>query len=221
MATRSSELCILEDTPWANRSSSSVLGKSFPFYRLFHLRRLCGGLSWILRQPIFLCWDATPDESLSTRLDTSVLTILNRPLKTSHTLLVLSHLVDEKVSTPLIAYYALDLEKLEFECTLRRRTQTPRQGRNQRMLGTYDEGLKLSKVAFTVGTPSSKSSRKTPPLRVWRTCRLCLTGTRSSENGYGSDVMSTPSTPDLPQTPLHILFLGSSLDNFSRGHDTN
>lgn len=31
--------------------------------------------------------------------------------------------------------------------------------------------------------------------------------------------MTAPSTPEIPQTPLHILFLGSSLGNFMRGDD--
>jgi len=96
------------------------------------------------------------------------------------------------------------------------------------MWGTYDEGLKFIQEGGIHGGDvvsqiltehfTFESLRDMSPVS-YRDSESA--GTRSSENGSGSDVTTTPSTPDVPQTPLHILFLGSSLGNFPRGDDTN
>jgi len=156
----------------------------------------------------------------------------NRSLrKTSHILLALSHLVEEKSSAPPITYYALDLEKPELERTLSELVASDvglkLQGKvaTKGMWGTYDGGLKFIQEGGIRGR-DTVSQIHTEDLTFESLRDLSpasyrdseSTGTRSSENG--SDVMTTPSTPDMPQTPLHILFLGSSLGNFPRGDDS-
>jgi len=163
----------------------------------------------------------------------NVLTILIRSLrKTSHILLALSHLADGKSSTPPITYYALDLEKPELERTLSEMAASDvgskLQGKvaTKGMWGTYDGGLKFIQEGGIRGRDAVsrilmedltfESLRDLSPVS-YRDSESA--GTRSSENGSGSDVMTAPSTPEIPQTPLHILFLGSSLGNFMRGDD--
>ena len=170
----------------------------------------------------------------SIRFDASVLIISNRSLKkTSHILLALSHLVEEKDSTPPITYYALDLEKPELERTLSELATSDvglkLQGKvaTKGMWGTYDGGLKFIQEGgihgrdavsqILTGGLTFENLRDLSPVS-YRDSESA--GTRSSENGSGSDVMTTPSTPEVSQTPLHILFLGSSLGNFPRGDGT-
>ena len=96
------------------------------------------------------------------------------------------------------------------------------------MWGTYDGGLKFIQEGGIHGRDvvsqiltedlTFESLRDMSPVS-YRDSESA--GTRSSENGSGSDVTTTPSTPDMPHTPLHILFLGSSLGNFPRGDDAN
>ena len=138
-------------------------------------------------------------QSLSIQFNAIILTILSRSLrKTSHILLALSHLVDEKSSTPPITYYALDLDKPELERTLAELTASDvglkLQGKvaTKGIWGTYDEGLKFIREGGIHGRGSA--------------------GTRSSESGSGSDTTTTP---------LHILFIGSSLGHFPRGDDAD
>ena len=144
----------------------------------------------------------------------------------------MSHLVDGKRSNPPITYYALDLEKPELERTLSELAASDvgskLQGKvaTKGMWGTYDGGLKFIQeggirgmdAVSQVGHFTFEGLRDLSPAS-YRDSESA--GTHSSENGSGSDVMTTPSTPDVPQTPLHILFLGSSLGNFMRGDDTN
>jgi len=183
--------------------------------------------------PAFPHRDAIPNESLSTRFNPSALTFLNRSLrKTSHILLALSRLVDENQANPPITYYALDLEKPELERTLSEMAASDvgskLQGKvaTKGMWGTYDGGLKFIQEGGIRGLDAAsqvehltfENLRDLSPVS-YRDSESA--GTHSSENGSGSDVMTTPSTPDVPQTPLHILFLGSSLGNFSRDDDAN
>ena len=96
------------------------------------------------------------------------------------------------------------------------------------MWGTYDGGLKFIQEGGLHGR--NATSQMLPDTSTFEglrdmspvSCRDSGSespGTRSSENDQGSDVMTSPSTPGTPQTPLHILFLGSSLGNFPRGDD--
>ncbi|KAF9645796.1 DUF323 domain-containing protein [Thelephora ganbajun] len=165
----------------------------------------------------------------------SPLTLLNRSLrKTSHILLALSRLVDEERSTPLITYYALDLEKPELERTLSELATSDigskLQGKvtTKGMWGTYDGGLSFIQEGGIRGR-DAVSRILTEGLTFENLKDMSpvsyrdsdSTGTRSSESAPDSDVTTNPSTPDVPQTPLHILFLGSSLGNFHRGDDAN
>ena len=122
-----------------------------------------------------------------------------------------------------ITYYALDLEEQELERTLNK-IETSELGEEltgkvetKGMWGTYNDGLKFIKdggllnrrVADNLSTsiqPSRFSLRNTSPTS---------SGCTSTELSLNSD-FSPPSTPEEIQPPLHILFLGSSLGNFSR-----
>lgn len=148
----------------------------------------------------------------------------------------MSTLVDEQRPTPPITYYALDLEKRELERTLSELAASDIghqfQGKvaTKGMWGTYDGGLKFIQEGglhgrnatsqVTSETPTFESLRDMSPVSC-RDSSSESAGTRSSENDHGSDVTTAPSTPGTPQTPLHILFLGSSLGNFTRGDDAN
>ena len=174
-------------------------------------------------------------QSLSIQFNVIVLTALSRSLrKTSHILLALSHLVDENSSTPPITYYALDLDKPELERTLAELTASDvglkLQGKiaTKGMWGTYDGGLKFIQEGGIHGRDALsqvhteglifEGLRDISPVSYKNSES---SGTRSSEDGSGSDAVTTPSTPDMPQTPLHILFIGSSLGNFPRGDDAS
>ena len=143
-------------------------------------------------------------------------------------------MVDDKTSTPPITYYALDLDKPELERTLSELVASDLgsklQGKvaTKGMWGTYDGGLKFIQEGGIHGRDAVsqiltedltfESLRDLSPVS-YRDSESA--GTHSSENGSGFDVTTTPSTPDVPQTPLHVLFLGSSLSNFTRGDDAN
>ena len=86
--------------------------------------------------------------------------------------------------------------------------------------GTYDDGLKFIAAGGLASRSIPDSIRISGHwyYKIDRGARehspnSDTSGTRSSNNE--TDVTS-PSTPDIVQPPLHILFLGSSLGNFSR-----
>jgi len=92
------------------------------------------------------------------------------------------------------------------------------------MLGTYDAGLKFIKegglqdsiLADDDTFPLSLEHYKLGSAR-WDSS---TTSTRSSFPDSSDTEMTSPSTPgNFLQTPLHLLFLGSSLSNFKRGED--
>lgn len=140
--------------------------------------------------------------------------------KTSHLLLGLSRLVPNRSARPPITYYALDLEQRELERTLGEISSSDigksLEGRveTKGMCATYNDGLKYvedgglnferspSQAPFT----DSYGLRGASPISSEE-------GSLSSTSDYTS---SPPSTPGDTQPPLHILFLGSSLGNFSR-----
>jgi hypothetical protein len=145
--------------------------------------------------------------------------------KTSHVLLSLARFVGEANASSPITYYALDLEQRELERTLSE-IETSELGEilagkvdTKGMCGTYNDGLKFIKEGGLVNgrftnsfstsiEPSRFSLRSTSP-----TSSGCIS-TEVSES-LNSD-SSSLSTPEEIQPPLHILFLGSSLGNFSR-----
>lgn len=86
--------------------------------------------------------------------------------------------------------------------------------------GTYDDGLKFIAAGGLESRPVPDTIRTSGHERykIDRAPReesphSDTSGTRSSSNE--TDV-TPPSTPDIAQPPLHIMFLGSSLGNFSR-----
>ena len=141
-------------------------------------------------------------------------------------------MVDGKSSTPPITYYALDLDKPELKRTLSELAASDVGSKLQSkiatkgMWGTYDGGLKFIQEGGIYGRDAVsqiltedltfESLRDMSPVS-YRDSESA--GTRTSENDSSSNVMTTPSTPDMPQTPLHVMFLGSSLGNFTRGDD--
>ncbi|KIM89427.1 hypothetical protein PILCRDRAFT_813358 [Piloderma croceum F 1598] len=147
--------------------------------------------------------------------------------KTSHVLLGLSRLVSSPTNP--VTYYALDLERRELERTLGQLAMSDVGSLLQDkvdakgMLGTYDDGLKFvaagglrshllpETIRASVEDKSqlNKYSRDISPIST--------PSTSSSVTGLTSPTdMTTLSTPDPLQPPLHIMFLGSSLGNFSR-----
>ncbi|RPD62283.1 hypothetical protein L226DRAFT_532692 [Lentinus tigrinus ALCF2SS1-7] len=147
--------------------------------------------------------------------------------KTSLILRALSHQVPNPSPVPPISYYALDLEKRELERTLMELNKSDvgagltGKVTTSGLCGTYDDGLKfireggledrssLSRIdtAFTSKYPVNRAPRDASP----------SSDTSSRSRTEGSDA-TPPSTPGAQQ-PLHILFLGSSLGNFTRGED--
>ncbi|KAG2147479.1 uncharacterized protein EDB93DRAFT_416822 [Suillus bovinus] len=147
--------------------------------------------------------------------------------KTSHVLLALANLVPIAPPVAPITYYALDLEERELKRTLMELRESAvgsmlvGKVETQGMLGTYDAGLKfieeggLQPNLQADALPLSLGSYKlnsTP-----RDFSLASTG--SSFPDSPDTELTSPSTPGNIQTPLHLLFLGSSLGNFKRGED--
>lgn len=92
----------------------------------------------------------------------------------------------------------------------------------QGMLGTYNDGLKFIEEGGLQqpsiaddALPHSLGSCKLDSTR--RDFSLASTG--SSFPDSSDTEITSPSTPGNIQTPLHLLFLGSSLGNFKRGED--
>jgi len=147
--------------------------------------------------------------------------------KTSHILLGLSRLVREAECPSPISYYALDLEKRELQRVLDH-IEVSDVGRQMQgsviargMWGTYDDGLKFIQSG---GLPLARtfSAKVHESLEQLRSSPSDLSpiieASESSEGDScsGGSNSSLPSTPDDLHPPLHIMFLGSSLGNFSR-----
>ena len=136
-------------------------------------------------------------------------------------LLGLARFVGEAKASSPITYYALDLEQRELERTLNE-LETSELGEKlagkvetKGMWGTYNDGLKFIKEG---GLLNGRFSTSIEPFRFsLRNTSPTSSGCSSTEvsESLNSD-SSQPSTPEVIQPPLHILFLGSSLGNFSR-----
>jgi L-histidine Nalpha-methyltransferase / hercynylcysteine S-oxide synthase len=121
---------------------------------------------------------------------------------------------------PPITYYALDLEERELQRTLDQITASelgPKlNGKvlTKGMWGTYDDGLKFVQSGLHA---SDRPQRVFKPVRFDErdTSPESVNSDSSGPNDVSTDV-SPPSTPEEHPPPLHILFLGSSLGNFSR-----
>ena len=159
--------------------------------------------------------------------------------KTSHVLLGLSRFAEkQKLSSP-ITYYALDLEKRELERTLGQ-IDTSDIGKylsgkvaTKGMCGTYDDGLKfVENGGLQIGTLRSSGGfaeafrRQGSPISSDSS-----SSDTASDTGAFSDpeVLPSPTDSEEPLSPsspsvstpgqptaLHIMFLGSSIGNFSR-----
>ncbi|KAI0631951.1 DUF323 domain-containing protein [Trametes polyzona] len=146
--------------------------------------------------------------------------------KTSLILRALSRLVPEPSPAPPISYYALDLEKRELERTLdelnRSNIGAEMKGKvsTSGLCGTYDDGLKFIAEGSlegrcAIGKLNTALAEKYPVSRVGRDASPDSGSSRSRSEGTEG---TPPSTPGGHQ-PLHLLFLGSSLGNFTRGED--
>ncbi|KAG1882685.1 histidine-specific methyltransferase [Suillus subluteus] len=148
--------------------------------------------------------------------------------KTSHILHALTNLVPVAPPVVPITYYALDLEERELKRTLMKLRESAvgsmlvGKVEAQGMLGTYDAGLKFIEEG---GLQESSITDGALPLSLG-SYRLDNTRRDSSPASTGSSFpdssdteITSPSTPGNSQTPLHLLFLGSSLGNFKRGED--
>ncbi|KZT27456.1 hypothetical protein NEOLEDRAFT_1240390 [Neolentinus lepideus HHB14362 ss-1] len=143
--------------------------------------------------------------------------------KTSHILQALAQLVPEGTPSPLISYYALDLEERELKRTLGQLAASDIgntiQGRleTKGMLGTYDHGIKFVEEGGLYGHGIHGSSVG----EGYKLDKPNRDVSPSSSHSWRSDATDATalSTPDATQQSLHILFLGSSLGNFPRGDD--
>ena len=127
-------------------------------------------------------------------------------------------------SSAPITYYALDLERRELERTLNQLAASPvgqeMQGKvvTRGLWGTFEGGLKFVEEGGLRGRGVVAAAAAA------RAHSLSSDGTTTQQSSASSeqDSAETPlSTPDLEtlETPLHLLFLGSSLGNFSPGED--
>jgi hypothetical protein len=144
--------------------------------------------------------------------------------KTSLILSAFSKKVPTQSSPALITYYALDLERRELERTLDELIASPvgaeAKGKidMRGLWGTYEGGLKFVEEGGLRGCEAV-------PVAATRARSLSsdddatqLSSPTSSQQD--SDTIETPpSTPEKEnlESPLHILFIGSSLGNFPRG----
>ncbi|KAL0960797.1 hypothetical protein HGRIS_005816 [Hohenbuehelia grisea] len=131
--------------------------------------------------------------------------------KTSHILAGLSRLVPTPNESAPITYYALDLEERELQRSLASIENSSvgamLKGKVEAkgMCGTYDDGLKFIEDG---GLPGRTSPFKSG------------SSSGSRDPSPDSSILSSDRAPSTAssasQAPLHILFLGSSLGNFSR-----
>ncbi|ESK95188.1 duf323 domain-containing protein [Moniliophthora roreri MCA 2997] len=142
--------------------------------------------------------------------------------KTSHILLALSHLVQSQSQNPPITYYALDLEKNELQRTLGEIDMsdigTLLKGKvvTKGMWGTYDDGLKYIESAGMHSVTPDRVARLTSSLKFGKRDASPDSNASHSHSSEDREYASQPSTPDEVQPPLHLMFLGSSLGNFTR-----
>ncbi|OBZ71213.1 hypothetical protein A0H81_08706 [Grifola frondosa] len=142
--------------------------------------------------------------------------------KTSHILRALS-----QHSMSSVQYYALDLEKRELERTLKTLNDSEIGAEikdkvsTKGLCGTYDDGLKF----IAEGGLEGRNDLERITTEVSEQYKLERVGGDDSPRSASSSRTPTtetevtpPSTPGFNQ-PLHILFLGSSLGNFTRGED--
>ena len=123
-----------------------------------------------------------------------------------------------------ITYYALDLEQRELERTLDQLAASPVgpeiQGKvdARGLWGTYEGGIKFVEEGGLRGRGNAvEAVARVRSLSAESASTRPSSHSSSERNSIGTS-SSTPDVANL-ETPLHILFLGSSLGNFSRGED--
>lgn len=140
--------------------------------------------------------------------------------KTSHLLLALSKLVDSRKEKSAYTYYALDLERRELERTLsdlmaKYGDALAGKVNAKGMWGTYEGGL-----SFIEEGGIERHSSEPADQHSLRHRHRTFSSSSSSSRSPSIDRESTPPTSVghevTDSTPLHILFLGSSLGNFDR-----
>lgn len=133
--------------------------------------------------------------------------------KTSHILLGLSNFVKKEIPSASITYYALDLEQHELERTLSQISASEigeslnGTVNTKGMWGTYHDGLKFIEDGGLLNQKVAADIQAVGPSR--------FTFSQSSSDSSDSD-SDFPPTPGSAIPPLHIMFLGSSIGNFSR-----
>ncbi|KAH9829636.1 uncharacterized protein C8Q71DRAFT_789256 [Rhodofomes roseus] len=148
--------------------------------------------------------------------------------KTSHILSALSDLVSPTMESP-ITYYALDLQERELARTLKELNasdvgaQIRGKVSTRGLCATYDDGLKFIREGGLEGrTGMDRVSARLPEHYKLDKSGRDVSPSSNSETSSGGASDGTdetpPSTPG-DHSPLHILFLGSSLGNFPRGDD--
>ncbi|KAJ6585392.1 DUF323 domain-containing protein [Mycena capillaripes] len=144
--------------------------------------------------------------------------------KTSHILLALSRLVKDKhAGVAPVTYYALDLEERELQRTLGEISlsdvgKSLRGKINTRGLcATYEQGLKFAESGGL--HPQNTTGRLTrasfSPFKLDARDPSPMSGSSATSDSSNA-ATSPPSTPDDIAPPIHLMFLGSSLGNFSR-----
>ncbi|KAI9508419.1 DUF323 domain-containing protein [Russula earlei] len=144
--------------------------------------------------------------------------------KTSHILSACSKMVAPQTCRAPFNYYALDLERRELERTLNELIMSPlgleMQGKidARGLWGTYEGGLKFVEEGGLRGREvvAAAAIRARSLSSDGRSTQL--SSPTLSDQGSIDTPLSTPETETFA-TPLHILFLGSSIGNFARGED--
>jgi hypothetical protein len=121
-----------------------------------------------------------------------------------------------------VTYYALDLEARELQRTLGEITMSDvgksLEGKveTRGLCATYDQGLKYaaSGALHTRNNTNRQSRASFVPFDLGLRDVSSMSG--SSTSGSSDAATSPPSTPDDVPPPMHLMFLGSSLGNFSR-----
>ncbi|KAJ7822036.1 DUF323 domain-containing protein [Mycena leptocephala] len=143
-------------------------------------------------------------------------------LETSHILLALSRLVKDKhAGVAPVTYYALDLEERELQRTLGEISLSDvgksLQGKvNTRGLcATYEQGLKFAESGGLTQNIAGRLTRASVgPFKIDARDPSPMSGSSASDSSEAAT--SPPSTPDDTAPPIHLMFLGSTLGNFSR-----
>ena len=123
-----------------------------------------------------------------------------------------------------ITYYALDLEQRELGRTLDQLAASPVgpeiQGKvdARGLWGTYEGGLKFVEEGGLRGRNTAVAAAARARSLSADSAATQPSSPSSSERDSVETSLSTPDAATL-ETPLHILFLGSSLGNLSRGED--